>query len=245
MAFRKDRVKPTHYPRLPFHLIRSAQLVSSLVVASIMFYFLKELAHDNYKLPWTFILLFAVSLLTILALTTTIVLHCFYGLNPVLNTSLNGALTLLWSVAFSLLSWWSSSTLSHVCNVDNWEDELGISVCRLYKALFSFALLGLVATLLALLLDVRVQRNATQRGTFQQLQMMGGGDGKREVGEQEHDEHDEHEVHPNSTAARRNHGQQQRGGEGYALPEEQFAYEDTAYQGAAGQVGRRSLQQRP
>lgn len=56
MALRKDRVKPTHYPRLSFHLIRSAQLVSSLVAASILFYFLKELAQDGYKLPWTFIL---------------------------------------------------------------------------------------------------------------------------------------------------------------------------------------------
>ncbi|KAH7397300.1 hypothetical protein BKA66DRAFT_238779 [Pyrenochaeta sp. MPI-SDFR-AT-0127] len=220
MVFRRDRVKPTHYPRLPFHGIRGAQLLSSIVVASIMFYFLKELAHDHYKLPWTFILLFAVSLLTILALTTTIVLHCFYGLNPVLNTALNSSLALLWSVGFSLLSWWSSA------------------VCRLYKTLFSFALLGLVSTLLALLLDVRVQRSATKRGRFQQLQMLGGVDGKTDE-----DVH-AHEANPNP-AARKKHGQQKRGGEGYALPEEQFAYDgDTAYHGAAGQVGRRSLEER-
>ena len=59
MAFRKERVKPTHYPRLPFHSIRSAQLLSSTIVASIMFYFLKELSHENYTLPWTFILVSA------------------------------------------------------------------------------------------------------------------------------------------------------------------------------------------
>lgn len=231
-------MKPTHYPRLPFHGIRGAQLLSSIVVASIMFYFLKELAHDHYKLPWTFILLFAVSLLTILALTTTIVLHCFYGLNPVLNTALNSSLALLWSVGFSLLSWWSSGTLTHVCNTDNWDDDLGIAVCRLYKTLFSFALLGLVSTLLALLLDVRVQRSATKRGRFQQLQMLGGVDGKTDE-----DVH-AHEANPNP-AARKKHGQQKRGGEGYALPEEQFAYDgDTAYHGAAGQVGRRSLEER-
>lgn len=56
MAPRKTRVKPTAYPFLPFHIIRCAQLLSSLVVASIMFYFLRELAHDGYRLPWTFIL---------------------------------------------------------------------------------------------------------------------------------------------------------------------------------------------
>ena len=56
MAFRKDRVRPTHYPKLPFHTIRSAQLLSSTIVSCIMFYFLNELAKDHFRLPWTFIL---------------------------------------------------------------------------------------------------------------------------------------------------------------------------------------------
>lgn len=57
MALRsKDRTKPTHYPFLPFHLLRSAQLVSSVIVAGIMAYFLWQLDHENYSLPWTFIL---------------------------------------------------------------------------------------------------------------------------------------------------------------------------------------------
>lgn len=183
------------------------------------------------------------SLLTILALTSTIVLHCFYGLNPTLNIVLNSVLALVWSVAFSLLAWWSSGTLTHVCNVDNWADELGISVCRLYKALFSFALLGLVSTLFALVLDVRVQSKVTKRGRFQQIQMLGGNDGKGGAVVQHHNDDDD-EANPNPSA-RKNHGQHTRGGEGYALPEEQFAYnEDTSYRGAAGQVGRRSVEER-
>jgi hypothetical protein len=121
-----------------------------------------------------------------------------------------------------------------VCDVETWESEIGISVCRLYKALFSFALLGLVATLLALGLDVRVQRSATKRGRFQQLQMLDG-EGKRDVdGRGLGVEEGNH----NTAAARRYRGEQGRGGDGYALPEEQFGYEDTAYQGAAGQMGR-------
>ena len=70
-------------------------------------------------------------------------LHCCCGLNPRLNVCLNGCLLVLWSVSFALLSWWSSGTLSHVCNKSNWEDETGIMVCRIYKALFAFTLLGL------------------------------------------------------------------------------------------------------
>lgn len=49
------------------------------------------------------------------------------------------------------------------------------------------------------------------------------------------------DVNPNPAALR---DERQRGGEGYAVPEEQFGYEDTTYAGAGGQVGRRSVEER-
>jgi hypothetical protein len=50
------KTKPTDYPRIPFHALRSIQLVSSIVVMSILSYFLWYLHHDGYGSPWTFIL---------------------------------------------------------------------------------------------------------------------------------------------------------------------------------------------
>ncbi|KAI4676961.1 uncharacterized protein J4E84_009261 [Alternaria hordeiaustralica] len=228
MAPRKTRVKPTAYPFLPFHTIRCAQLLSSLVVASIMFYFLRELAHDGYRLPWTFILLMTVSLLTLAALTTTIVLHFRHGLSASLNLILNSVLTLLWTVSFALLAWWCSGTLAHVCDADSWESDTGVSVCRMYKALFSFALLGFVATGCALGLDVKVMRGTRTRGVFQQLDVLNGGETKRDEDDTGRD------INPNPIAARAQRG---RGGDGYTLPEEQFEYNDIGYHGAAGEVG--------
>lgn len=113
---------------------------------------------------------------------------------------------------------------------------MGVSVCRMYKALFSFSLLGLVATFVAVGLDVHVQKRAGVRGRFQGIGMVGG-EGKRAQLEE-----DGAESNPNPSAASR----QGRGGEGYALPDEQFAYgeSDTGYHGAAGQVGRRSFEER-
>ncbi|KAF2117064.1 hypothetical protein BDV96DRAFT_489979 [Lophiotrema nucula] len=249
---RKDRVKPTHYPILPFHFLRCAQLASSIIVAGVMSYFLRELQQDHYRLPWTFLLLLTVTVLTLLSLTGTIVLHCCYGLNPILNLGLNSVLFVLWALGFALLTWWSSSTLSHVCNRANWDTETGVSICRIYKALFSFALLGVLSTLLALALDVHVYRGSTRRGKFTALQNMDSkrnnnheGDGVAgPIGEYGVGGYDARESNPNPMAASNNR-QRQRGGEGYALPEEQFAYdEDTTYQGAAGQVGRRSIEDR-
>jgi hypothetical protein len=181
----------------------------------------------------------AVALLTLLSLTITIALHCFYGLNPTLNTILNSVLALLWAVGFSLLSWWSAGTLSHVCNTDNWEDDMGVSVCRMYKALFSFSLTGLLSTLLALVLDIHVQRQAVVRGRFQPIAMVAGDAKRGQVSGQ--DAVNSHESNPNPNTTSRQRG----GGAEYALPEEQFAYDDDiGYQGAAGQVGRRSLDER-
>ena len=80
MAMRKNRVKTTAYPFLPFHIIRCAQLLSSLVVASIMFYFLRELSHDGYRLPWTFILVripttYSIAILTFVPANVSFPLH--------------------------------------------------------------------------------------------------------------------------------------------------------------------------
>lgn len=182
--------------------------------------------------------LFTVSLLTIFALAATIGLHCFYGLNAALNTALNTSLAVLWGVSFALLSWWSAGTLAHECNVGSWESDTGVSVCRLYKALFSFALLGLASTVFALVLDVRVQRSATNRGQFQQLDTLGDG-GKREGHVRDYAGESGGTTVPAMRGERDRDG---RGGEGYALPEEQFAYDESyAYTGSAGRVGRRSL----
>lgn len=65
MARGKNRVQPTAYPRVPFHMIRSAQMVSSAVVVAVMAYFIGQLAWDGFYVPWTFMV---VSLLIFLGM---------------------------------------------------------------------------------------------------------------------------------------------------------------------------------
>lgn len=112
---------------------------------------------------------------------------------------------------------------------------MGTSVCRTYKALFSFALLGLLGTLASLGLDVHVLRAATGRGRFVSLRMGGG---KR--GDDDGVDDGIWDSNPNPVALRG----AQRGGEGYAVPDEQFGYADTGYAGAGAQIGRRSVEER-
>ena len=89
----------------------------------------------------------ASSFFSVAALTVTIVLHCCVGLRPDFNIAINGFLTLVWLVSWSLLTWYMSPTLRNYCDVEHWKEDAGIMVCRIYKALFTFAFLGLYVLL--------------------------------------------------------------------------------------------------
>lgn len=158
---RRAKTAPSQYPRIPFHALRCVQLISSIVVGAIMSFFMYHLSHDHWNTPWTFVLvcrgnyeardgctdissaqLMASSLFSVAALCVTIVLHCCVGLKPDLNIAINGFLSLLWVVSWSLLTWYMSPTLQNMCDVEHWQEDTGIMVCRIYKALFTFAFFG-------------------------------------------------------------------------------------------------------
>jgi len=221
---RGAKVAPSTYPKIPFHGLRALQLLSSLVVGSIMYYFIYHLSRDHWNIPWTFIFFTSASMITIVSLCTTIVLHCCFGLNPRFNLMLNGALFLLWGAGFGMLSWWASITLFHRCAVENWHDEVGVMVCRIYKALYAFGLLGFVSTLSAFVLDIIVFKRATRLGKYN---MMRDGDIKPGVVPY----NDVNGSHGMDLPAFNARAQQTSHDAGYAIPEQQFGY-DTTYHGA-------------
>lgn len=169
MMAKARRTRPSHYPSLAFHALRTCFFVSSLVVAAILSYFVYHLRHDNFRIPWTFLVLFGVALLSLLTLTLTLALHFCHGLSPLLNLILNIPILLLWILGLSLLGWNMAGTLGHVCNTANWGREVGIMVCRLYKALFSFTLLGAISAVAIVVLDIRVRRKQTSLGKYNQM----------------------------------------------------------------------------
>lgn len=54
----RERVskKPSSYPTLAFHLLRLGQLLSSIIVSSVLIFFVHHLHKEEYYIPWTFIL---------------------------------------------------------------------------------------------------------------------------------------------------------------------------------------------
>lgn len=204
-----------------------------------MSYFIYQLTHDRWDTPWTFIWLTTASLFSIAALLVTIILHCCVGLTSRLNLAVNGFLLVLWAVSWSLLTWFMSPTLANMCDVEHWHEDTGIMICRIYKALFAFTLLGLVSTVAAFALDIYVYRMTTSRGIYK-LHDLDHTDGSHAAAgaftEMEQRRKSEAWEMPRTSwelprTSMSPYGEQADPGpasHGYALPEAQFKY-DTGY----------------
>ncbi|TVY26642.1 hypothetical protein LHYA1_G004123 [Lachnellula hyalina] len=160
--------KPSDYPRWPFHGLRCAQLLSSMTVSGIMAYFIYYLKKESFPIPWTFIVLFSISLATIASLLITIILYNFTFLSPRFNLGLNGGISFFWAMGLGMLSWSVSSShvLNKACTGSVWGGEAEAGICRDYKTLWSMTLVGTVSTLLALALDLQTWKKSTRRGAY-------------------------------------------------------------------------------
>lgn len=107
--------------------------------------------------------------MSLVSLIATSILHFSGILNARTNLLANLALTILWILGLALLSWNLGWTLGHRCTRATWHNSDGIMVCRLYKACTAFTVIGTVATLLALALDLHVQRKSKARGSYNQM----------------------------------------------------------------------------
>ncbi|MCJ1380096.1 hypothetical protein MMC17_003199 [Xylographa soralifera] len=158
--------QPSPYPSPVFHGIRAGQVVSSIIVTSVLGFFIHHLSIELYYVPWTFILLLTVSVLTLASFIATSVFYHQRTLKPRTNAFVNGFLSVLWMLGFALLAWNLSGLLSHKCTIENWSSELGVMVCRIYKALMSFTVIGMLTTLAALILDIHTHRATSHLGAY-------------------------------------------------------------------------------
>ncbi|PYH92696.1 hypothetical protein BO71DRAFT_383021 [Aspergillus ellipticus CBS 707.79] len=159
-------VKPSQYPPLPFHIIRATGLISTFIVGIILAVFINQLHNANYKLPWAFLILLIAVVLSLINFLLTTLTHCFYGLSPRLALTTNSIVLLIWLIALGLLSWSMAHTILTSCTTTYWGTSTGISVCRIYKALFTFAIFATAAHIGAIALDVIVYRRQTRLGEY-------------------------------------------------------------------------------
>jgi len=76
----------------------------------------------------------------------------------------------LWLAAFILLSYrLRNVVLSHGCIVSVWQTEMGVMVCQMYKAMYSFSGVSLVVSVGFAALDYSVLRKDKTAGVYRSL----------------------------------------------------------------------------
>ncbi|KAL4785229.1 hypothetical protein BJX76DRAFT_324984, partial [Aspergillus varians] len=170
---RRKSVKPSEYPALPFHIIRFILFVSSLIVAVILAVFAYRLHDADQKFPWAFLVLIIAAFLSLLNLTITTLIHCCCGLSPRLSLIINTVVFVIWAIAFILLAWALSHTILTSCNTTYWGTSTGISVCQMFKALFTFTIIGTATLIASLILDVIAYRRQTRLGEYDPMALEG------------------------------------------------------------------------
>ncbi|KAJ5669636.1 hypothetical protein N7462_010706 [Penicillium macrosclerotiorum] len=166
MRSKATSVKPSAYPALPFHGIRFVTFLSAAVVGIILAVFIYHLHADGYKLPFAFLILLLAAVLSILNNILTAVINCACGLSTKLSIALNILLLILWALSLALLSYNMSGTILTKCTTTYWATSTALSVCRCYKALFAFTVVGVASYIAALWLDFVVRRRHNRLGAY-------------------------------------------------------------------------------
>ena len=68
---------------------------------------------------------------------------CLRRVDPLSNAVANTFITLLWILAFVLVSWRTFEMVKQPCSGTSYSGETGISACVLYKALYVAAACGM------------------------------------------------------------------------------------------------------
>ncbi|EXJ91282.1 hypothetical protein A1O1_04392 [Capronia coronata CBS 617.96] len=165
----KMKSRPQVYPQRPFHIIRAISFICSGIASGILIYFCIQLRQDGFKLPWTFVLVLASTLSSLLTLVLTSIIYSCAYLSPLFNLITNLLILTIWTVALALLTWNMYGTLGHSCSRANWASDAGMMVCRTYKALYSFTVFGWVAQVAQIVLDVRSRRAETALGRYDMM----------------------------------------------------------------------------
>jgi hypothetical protein len=124
-------------------ILRFFQLLWALIVIGVLAYFVYHLRQDNFSVPWEFSILDLAAALTLINLVVNSALFLCWSVSAVAVIVVDLILTVLWGVAFGMLTKAMGQTITQSCSTDNWGDSAGVQVCNMFKVLFAFSFLSL------------------------------------------------------------------------------------------------------
>lgn len=110
------------------------------------------------------------SLVSILTATFTTSTHIFRTMTPRTSLIINGVTFILWIIGLSIITAKiGSMVLGHTCAMPMWATSMGVMVCRIYKALYSFIVVGTAASGASVILDISVSNEVCRRGMYREM----------------------------------------------------------------------------
>ena len=205
--FNKPRNQPSPYPFPTTYILAVSSLISSLITFIILAYFSYYLRMDNMTVPVQFVFvrrpfsyfflrpyskinkrshtnnaqLLVASLVSILTVTFTTSTHIFRTMTPRTSMIINGLAFILWIIGLSIITAKiGSMVLGHTCAMPMWATEMGVMVCRIYKALYSFIVIGTASLGASVILDISVSNEVSKRGMYREMKDEGKAGGMAE-----------------------------------------------------------------
>jgi hypothetical protein len=163
-------------------LLNISLVLSSLVVAVLLSYFINALRHEFVRVPWVLLFvslriiatafakakssyrktpanahpqIMATSTITILTILSIAVLRLCTPASPLLTAVLRFPIFVLWTVSLGFIS---AEMATHLKNSCGGLDAIGgrymVIACRMFKALFAFLVISVALSLAGLLVDV-------------------------------------------------------------------------------------------
>ena len=76
----------------------------------------------------------------------------------------------LWCASFGLTTWkLAPMVLTHACTITLWQTDMGVMVCRVYKAYYAFVVISWVCSIATLALDVKAGADTRGRGAYEKM----------------------------------------------------------------------------
>lgn len=83
---------------------------------------------------------------------------------------LNIPLSLVWTAGAGLMIYNMYGTLGHTCSTDNWGSSDGVMICQIYKALFAFIVIGWLAYIGVIVVDIRARMHQNAAGAYRNIE---------------------------------------------------------------------------
>lgn len=162
----KIRAQPVNRSGWTGQIAGIVSLLSSIIIAGILGFFVDALRREYMPVPWPILLVMSTSCLNVTALVAVAFIRCCFPSSSLLLLIFHIPIAALWIVTLALLGDELGDHLITSCPSSNtFGHDLSL-VCRLFKALFSFTIFSTTCSIYLVVSDVLSWKRMKKNGKY-------------------------------------------------------------------------------